>query len=72
VAAGQLPVFRQQKQRLAGTDQPTGRRNVMVPMIAAVTAAVIMGFLSGLLTFRRAQHWCPACGSTLTCPQAHR
>lgn len=44
----------------------------MVSMIATLTAAVTMGFLAGLLTFRRAQRWCPACGSTLACPRAHR
>jgi hypothetical protein len=35
----------------------------------AVTAAILIGFLAGLLTFRRASHWCPDCGLTLTCPQ---
>ena len=44
----------------------------MVSMIVTCTAAVIVGFLSGLLTFRKAQRWCPSCGSTLACPQAHR
>ena len=34
----------------------------------AVVAAMIVGFLAGLLTFRRASHWCPECGLNLTCP----
>ena len=33
----------------------------------AVTAAVILGFLAGLLTFRQTSRWCPACGATLAC-----
>lgn len=37
----------------------------------AVVAALVGGFLSGLLTFRRASHWCPACGLMLRCPQGH-
>ena len=32
-------------------------------------AALIVGFLAGLLTFRRASHWCPICGVTLACPE---
>ena len=35
----------------------------------AVMAAISVGFLAGLLTFRRAAHWCPICGLTLTCPR---
>jgi hypothetical protein len=36
-------------------------------LIPAVLAALIIGFLAGLLTFRKAQRWCPVCGMTLTC-----
>ena len=35
----------------------------------AVLAAMSVGFLAGLLTFRRAAQWCPICGVTMTCPQ---
>jgi hypothetical protein len=38
-------------------------------VVIAVLAAIAVGFLTGLLTFRRASHWCPVCGLTLTCPQ---
>jgi hypothetical protein len=34
----------------------------------AATAAVILGFLAGLLTFRQKSRWCPACGATFACP----
>jgi hypothetical protein len=37
-------------------------------ILVAVLAAMSVGFLTGLLTFRRATHWCPVCGLTLTCP----
>jgi hypothetical protein len=42
-------------------------------MVMAVTvlAALTVGFLAGLMTFRRASQWCPVCGLTLTCPQLH-
>jgi len=36
----------------------------------AVAAAVILGFLAGLLTFRQKSRWCPACGATFACPDA--
>lgn len=44
----------------------------MALMIAAALAALAAGFLAGLLTFRKAQHWCPDCGSHLACPDRHR
>jgi sulfite reductase beta subunit-like hemoprotein len=39
----------------------------------AVTSALIVGFLAGVLTFRRSEQWrmfC-ACGVTKTCPLGH-
>jgi hypothetical protein len=30
----------------------------------AVVAALILGFLAGLLTFRVKSRWCPQCGAT--------
>jgi hypothetical protein len=34
--------------------------------------ALALGFLAGLLTFRRSLQWCPSCGETLTCPGCRR
>lgn len=36
----------------------------MTVPIMAVVAAVILGFLAGLFTFRLKERWCPHCGST--------
>ncbi|SDZ41757.1 hypothetical protein SAMN05444365_11467 [Micromonospora pattaloongensis] len=35
----------------------------------AITAVLcsVFGFGVGLLTFKKAQQWCPECGATLTC-----
>ena len=35
--------------------------------IAVVVAAPIVGFLAGLLTFKRSLRWCRYCGRTLSC-----
>jgi hypothetical protein len=35
----------------------------------AVVAALLVGFLAGLMTFKRSARWCPVCGSTLRCTQ---
>ncbi len=32
--------------------------------IGAVTAALLLGFLAGLLAFRIKSRWCPECGAT--------
>ena len=34
----------------------------------AVSAALLIGFLAGLIGLRIRRRWCPVCGSTLTCP----
>lgn len=34
----------------------------------SVMAALMIGFLAGLLTFKAKQQWCAACGQTSTCP----
>jgi hypothetical protein len=36
-------------------------------MTAAVVAALLVGFLTGLLAFRVKQRWCRVCGANLTC-----
>jgi hypothetical protein len=35
----------------------------------ALLAGALVGFLSGLLTFRRSLTWCRECGETLSCPR---
>jgi hypothetical protein len=30
-------------------------------------AAIIVGFIGGLVTFKRSSIWCPSCGATLRC-----
>jgi hypothetical protein len=36
---------------------------------ATVLAAVVLGFLARLLTFKRGLRWCRTCGSVLRCPR---
>lgn len=43
----------------------------MMIVIGAVSAALLFGFVAGLITFRKAQQWCPECGRGLTCPDRH-
>ena len=31
--------------------------------------AAMLGFIAGLVTFKRSNRWCPRCGSTLVCPE---
>jgi hypothetical protein len=35
--------------------------------IGTVVAALVIGFLAGLLSFKVKTRWCPACGATLRC-----
>ena len=37
-----------------------------VPLLIA--PSLFIGFLAGLVTFRRKQRWCAECGAMLTCP----
>lgn len=37
------------------------------PVVVAIVV-LPLGFLAGMLTFRRSQRWCPECGALLTCP----
>ncbi len=32
-------------------------------------AGLLLGFLSGLLMFKRSLRWCRVCGETMTCPR---
>lgn len=36
-------------------------------MVATATAALLVGFTAGLLTFKAKQRWCGRCGVTLSC-----
>ena len=36
--------------------------------IAVTLAALTLGFLTGLLTFKRSLRWCRHCGRTMSCP----
>jgi hypothetical protein len=38
--------------------------------IAAVAAALVLGFLTGLLAFRVKSRWCPECGATTLAREA--
>ena len=40
-------------------------------MALAIVAlsALIVGFLTGLLTFKRSEQWCTECGETKRCPK---
>jgi hypothetical protein len=40
--------------------------------IAAVAAALVLGFLTGLLAFRVKSRWCPECGATTVALRARR
>jgi hypothetical protein len=33
-----------------------------------VATALIIGFLTGLISFKIKQRWCPVCGASLQCP----
>jgi hypothetical protein len=41
-------------------------------LIITATAVATVGFLAGLLTAKKSEHWCPVCGVTLQCPDPHR
>jgi hypothetical protein len=36
-------------------------------MIIGPAVAAILGFAAGLVTIKRSERWCPACGETLRC-----
>jgi hypothetical protein len=38
-------------------------------LLPALLVGVTLGFLCGLLTFKRTLRWCRRCGETLTCPR---
>jgi hypothetical protein len=38
------------------------------PIAVTAVLAMLLGFVSGLLTIRRSARWCPSCGAGLRCP----
>lgn len=40
----------------------------MASVIVSVVAALPVGFLAGMATFRKSRRWCPHCGVSLVCP----
>ncbi|MCW2637703.1 MAG: hypothetical protein JWP76_9 [Dactylosporangium sp.] len=51
--------------------RPTSRK-VIDMLIAAVVAALVLGFLTGMLAFRVKSRWCPECGATTVALTAAR
>ncbi len=41
-----------------------GRQATTVMVIVAIVAAIVIGFLAGLLSFRVKSRWCPTCGTS--------
>jgi hypothetical protein len=39
----------------------------MLALVVSVGLALVLGWLAGMLTHKRAERWCPACGSHLKC-----
>ena len=39
----------------------------MVAAVIGVVMALVVGWLAGMLTSKRAEHWCPQDGSQLRC-----
>lgn len=42
---------------------------MLLAIIGLTGLALAVGFVVGFTTFRRALCWCPACGTTLRCPE---
>jgi NADH pyrophosphatase NudC (nudix superfamily) len=41
-------------------------------IFVAVVAALMLGFLAGLFTFKVKNRWCPVCGATTITADDHR
>jgi hypothetical protein len=37
-------------------------------LVTSLMAALLVGFLAGLFSFKVKTHWCPGCGTDLRCP----
>lgn len=40
---------------------------MIVMFVASIVGSVAVGWVAGMLTFRRSLTWCSACGQTLSC-----
>ena len=38
-------------------------------LIISTVAAMLIGWIAGMWTRKRAEHWCPVDGATLRCPE---
>jgi len=54
-------------QTFDNTHPISGMAPMSLTTIAATGTALILGFLAGLLTFKRSLQWCRTCGATLDC-----
>lgn len=43
-------------------------QNVNLALLIGVIPALLVGFIAGLVTYRKSRRWCTACGATLRCP----
>jgi hypothetical protein len=43
-------------------------QNVNLARLIGVIPALLVGFIAGLVTYRKSRRWCTACGATLHCP----
>jgi hypothetical protein len=41
-------------------------------VISMSIALILLGWIAGMWTRRRADHWCKQCGATLKCPNCLR
>ncbi len=41
-------------------------------LIPTLVAVVVLGWVAGMWTRKKADHWCPQCGTTLKCPNCLR
>ncbi len=55
------------RRRFSAATLRIGRSLVGYALAVIVGASVLVGFLAGLLTFKRSSRWCPLCGTTLSC-----
>jgi hypothetical protein len=44
-----------------------GSSMAVVMIVVGLVAVAGLGWLAGMLTFRRSHRWCPRCGQTLRC-----
>ena len=44
----------------------------MFVSIGSLLAVALFGWVAGMWTHRRSEHWCPECGTRLACPECRR